>query len=176
MASTEILIHKDLSSSFLSDVYPDVKELPLLHDILCLATEYLCETKYRKNCYKGSMVNEKKYGIWTWKDKKGLTVECSYKNGYKHGKYVEKWSDGSNHEILCEGEYENGEKNGRWTSQKNNLIIECSYKNGYKHGSYVERYMNNKKISSEGVYKKGEKHGVFICYRMDGSIWTKNQY
>jgi antitoxin component YwqK of YwqJK toxin-antitoxin module len=47
---------------------------------------------------------------------------------------------------------------------------------GRRHGLWVERYITKNQIMSKGEYIHGKKHGTWIGYHKDGSIWYKDTY
>ena len=67
--------------------------------------------------------------------------------------------------VKEEGNYKDGNKDGKWTSycEHGNIIEEGNYKDGKKHGKWIS-YLEDGQIWYEENYKDGEEHGEFILY------------
>ena len=84
-------------------------------------------------------------------DSLNFEFEGEYLYGKKwNGKCIEYYF----RKIIFEGEYINGEKNGREYNSEGNLIFEGKYKNGKKF--FGKEYDNNKNLIFEGKYKDGK--------------------
>ena len=83
-----------------------------------------------------------------------LIYEGEYLNGEKNGKGKEYYFHG---ELLFEGEYLNGEKNGKGKEYyfHGELLFEGEYLNGEKNGKGKEYYANGK-LKFEGEYLNGK--------------------
>ena len=81
----------------------------------------------------------------------------------------------SDNKLVFEGEYLNGEKNGKIKEydEQNYLVFEGEYKNGLKNGKVKEYYCNNRK-KFEGEYLNGLKNGYGIEY--DNGIIFEGEY
>ena len=120
-----------------------------------------------------------------------IKTEGDYKNGLKHGTWIQLYQNGQKYceETYDEGKkieiekrwYENGKKqseipykndkmNGVWHYWHNNgkKKWEATYKNGIPNGSFIEWYKNgNKKY--EGKLKDIWRVGEWIYYNEDGT-------
>lgn len=94
-------------------------------------------------------------------------VSGNYDEGDKDGKWFYKIGD-----EYSEGEYYFGQKTGEWETfyypeMKIKEIVR--YSEGKKTGKYKE-YYKNKKQKAIGAYASGEKNGKWIYYNEDGSV------
>lgn len=71
-----------------------------------------------------------------------------YRNGERHGHWIERWANG----IVTEGPMVNGKANGHW----------------------VEYYGNG--TSGEGPIVNGEPHGHWVLYKVNGDAWLDIEY
>ena len=94
----------------------------------------------------------------------------SFKDGQKHGRWVESFFDGIIHWSITEGSYVDGQKHGRWIQrdQDGNVETGGSYVEGKQHGHWVERNMGGR--VQEGPYVAGDKHGHWVQRNRDGSV------
>jgi len=82
-----------------------------------------------------------------------LIFEGEYLNGERNGKGKEYY----NGEIAFEGEYLNGKRNGNGKEYYyDKLIFEDEYLNGEKNGKGKEFYCKNDKLKFEGEYYNGK--------------------
>jgi len=67
--------------------------------------------------------------------------------------------------VKEEGNYKDGNKDGKWTSycEHGNIIEEGNYRDGKKHGKWTS-YFDDGQIWYVGNYKDGKKHGEFVYY------------
>ena len=84
-------------------------------------------------------------------------IICEIKEGKGNMKEIDDY-----HNLIYEGEYLNGERNGKGKEYKyGKLIFEGEYLNGLRNGKVKEYYINiiNKKLTLlfEGEYKNGKK-------------------
>ena len=93
----------------------------------------------------------------------------SFKDGQKHGRWVEGFFDGIIHGSRMEGSYVNGQKHGHWVEDMagGQIVREGSYVEGKEHGDWVERWPIG---INEGPYVDGQKHGRWIRRDWDGNV------
>ena len=106
---------------------------------------------------------------------------------YKHysGRYIiyitnnyGKEYDGYNNDLLFEGEYLNGKRNGKGKEYDydGRLIFKGEYLNGKRHGKGKE-YGLEGKVSFDGEYLNGKKNGKGKRYDIvDGELYFKGEY
>lgn len=94
--------------------------------------------------------NDKLQGKYTeYKDKilapfnDSIDFICYYNNGEKHGRFERHDNDGN---IIEEGQYSNGKKNGQWRYFSDNFSCVLSYKNGCLNGKQLISYLNGGKL------------------------------
>ena len=126
---------------------------------------------------KGNIKYEIKYGKGYIKEYdyiNGLLIfEGEYLNGEINGKGKEYDHKGN---LIFEGNYINGVINGIGKEyDEGNLIFEGEYKNGKKNGRGIE-YDKNCKILFEGEYINGEKNGKGIEYDKYGNFIFEGLY
>ncbi len=85
-----------------------------------------------------------------WYENGQKWLECTYKNGVKHG--------------LCQIWYESGQK-----------YMEYTYQNGFKHGDYQWWY-DNGQIANKYTYQNGILHGLYLFWYENGQKWTEFTY
>jgi len=85
-------------------------------------------------------------------------------------KAIEYYYDFKDRSKIFEGEYSNGQRNGKGKEFYNNGILrfEGEYLNGNRHGN-GKKYLSNGKLFFEGEYRFGEKNGKGKIY-FDGKI------
>ena len=83
-----------------------------------------------------------------------IIVEGKYRNGKKDGKWTTRWGNGQKWE---EGSYKDSKKYGKWTTWRENgqKQEEGTYKDGKKHGKWTTWYENGQK-NFERSYKDGK--------------------
>ena len=99
----------------------------------------------------------------TLQNEMGINITDYEKNSkiyiiYKENNIVEEY-DSANAEIIFEGEYLNGKRNGKgkeYNYHKNEVIFEGEYLNGKRNGKGKE-YDNYKNLIFEGEYVNGKK-------------------
>jgi len=96
-----------------------------------------------------------------------LVFEGEYLNGERNGKGKYYW----NNKILFEGEFLNGERNGKGKEyeQSDNLIFEGEYSKGKKNGKGKDYFFNNGQLLFEGKYLNDKKWNG-IGYNSKGKI------
>ena len=81
-------------------------------------------------------------------------------------------------QILYEGEYSNGERNGKGREYKSdlikNLIFEGEFLFGKRNG--IGKEYNKNTIIYEGEYSKGERHGKGKEYDNNGKLIFEGEY
>ena len=97
---------------------------------------------------------------------------------WKEGKgFVKEYDKKGN--ILFEGEYINGERNGKgkeYNDYNYKLRFEGEYINGLKNGKGKEYDRYNGKLKFEGEYLNGERNGKGKEYNYDGEIVFEGEY
>ena len=78
--------------------------------------------------------------------------------------------------LIFEGEFSNGHKNGKGKEYDNNrLIFEGEYINGERNG-YGKEYYDNKKLKFEGEYHYGIRNGKGKEYYKNGELKFEGEY
>lgn len=87
------------------------------------------------------------------------------------GTYTE-WDEQGN--VLVEGNYKEGKKDGQWNYYHPNGLLQSSsqWQNGLQQGIYIT-YNKKGDKTSEGYFRNGLKDGVFISYYPDDKIKTR---
>ena len=79
--------------------------------------------------------------------------------------------------IIYEGEYLNGQKNGKGKEYKNGkLIFEGEFLNGIQWNGIRKEYNWNDKLSYEGEYLNGQKNGKGKEYWDNGNLRFEGEY
>jgi len=118
-------------------------------------------------------------GCWTWNeivtDNEMLEWSGRCKNGLLHGRGEEAWRDSRN-ESTGTGSYKNGKKHGNWVEQlgSGDAPDEGPYKNGKRHGRWVLRLAND--LVMDGSFKDGNLHGQWVLRFADGGILRRECY
>ena len=101
----------------------------------------------------------------------------SFKDGQKHGRWVEGFFDGIIHGSRMEGSYVNGQKHGQWVEDMagGQFVRKGFYVDGQKHGHWVELH-GPSGDAWEGSYVDGQKHGRWIQRDQDGNVETGGSY
>ena len=120
------------------------------------------ESSYKKYCFKESpsYMNERYIAVDFHKIKVFKEFEGEYLNGQRNGKGKEYYNNGK---LKFEGEYLKGKKwNGIGYDINNNKVYEL------KHGSgYIKEYYADGKLKIEGEYLNGERNGKFKEYNIE---------
>ena len=78
--------------------------------------------------------------------------------------------------LVYEGEFSNGHKNGKGKEYDNNrLIFEGEYINGERNG-YGKEYYDNEKLKFEGEYHYGIRNGKGKEYYKNGELKFEGEY
>ena len=113
-------------------------------------------------------------------------VQRSYKDGVKHGEWVEFDANGL---VKTKSEFSEGQlqkkvgfENGKETTEERyeyyengQLWIRENYKDGQQHG-LTELYYENGQLSIKGNFKNGEQHGLLKYFSEDGSLQRSYKY
>ena len=150
------------------------KEFNLKTGELRFEGEYLYDFKIKgKEYIEGRLEYEGEY-FWNKKwngkgyDENGNIIYI-LKNG--RGKFKDYNNSG---ELIFDGEYLNGKKNGMMKEYCNGkLIFDGEYLNGEKHGK-IKEYWNGK-LTFDGEYLNGKKHGMIKEY-WDGKLTFDGEY
>lgn len=121
------------------------------------------EGKFRKGKLSGTW-------IWYYSDN-DLHREESYFNGREEGMFTEFDEYG---EVVAQGDYIDGYKDGRWFYKDGDLIKKGSYKDGLKDGMWNYYYLNGN-ILFTGNYIQGNPDGKHKFYH-DNKILKKDTY
>ena len=89
-----------------------------------------------------------------------------------YSKYIEYAKDGT---PLCEGEFDNGKKIGKWTYYFDSKKVksEVNYANDEMNGK-ISDYLENGYLKSEGNYLNGVKNGKWIYYNNTNKSYEEN--
>lgn len=111
--------------------------------------------------------------IWKWyyKDGSPRVIE-QYFEGEREGDYVE-YSD--NGDIMMQGEYVNGNKEGDWKTDVNGFIEEGTYLENVKDGEWKYYYAKDT-LYFTGRFIDGNPDGEHIWYYRNGTIKTIGNY
>lgn len=110
-------------------------------------------------------------------DENGITeMLAEDENGIRQGKYF-KYENGK---LKEEGNYKDGEKDGKWIyyiidQERSLLQKEVNYKNGQLDGEYKSFYLYGG-IKEEGQYLNDLKEGEWKEYYEDGELKEKSNY
>ena len=137
--------------------------------------------KYKNLIYEGEYFNGKKHGQGKEYNKNGI-YEVEYLNGEKISeKYISKIKKQNeikkeyykNEKLKFEGEYLNGNRNGKGKEYDTFgiLLYEGEYLNGMRNGKGIE-YNENCKYAFKGEYLNGRRwNGISYHYSSDGTIF-----
>ena len=106
---------------------------------------------------------------------------------YKHftGRYIiydskriVKEYNGEDDELIFEGEYLNGKRNGKGKEylNENTLLFEGEYLNGKRNGKGKEYFGKINKLRFEGEYLNGKRNGKGKEYDYDGILKFEGEY
>ena len=116
------------------------------------------------------------YGIYEYDNYlTRFTFEGEYINGEMNGKGKE--YDEYNNELIYEGEFKNRKRNGKGKAKENYKTLfhyEGEFIDNLKEG-YGKEYFNDILIY-EGEYKKGRKNGKGKEYFIDGKLKSEGEY
>ncbi len=124
---------------------------------------------------KGKFFKTKKDGKWEYLGQAGNVVFTEfYENGEKNGLFTTYYPTGEIYEVI---KWANGVKDGgSITYFQNGLIMSSvSYKNGKEHGPVISYYYTGKK-RIEGFYNNGFKDGVWKVYTPDEKVMNEIKY
>ena len=104
-----------------------------------------------------------------------LIFEGEYLNGERNGNGKE--YNGYNI-IIFEGQYKNGKRNGKGKEYNNDgyLIYDRYFLNGEKHDGKREEYYYNGIIKFKGEYLNGKKNGKVQEYNENGKLLFEGEY
>ena len=124
--------------------------------------------KYNKNMQTKININLLYYKIFSG----NYTTIYDDNNDNKRGKIFDEYKN----QIIFEGEFSNGKKNGIGKEYINErLIFEGEYVNGEKKGKWKE-YYDNERIKYEGEYHYGERNGKGKEYYKNGELKFEGEY
>jgi len=122
---------------------------------------------------KGTYADGRKGGSWKWYYPDGsVKREESFYMGYEDGYYVEYDKAGN---IIVEGEYIDGEREGKWLYDVGDHIEKGKYIIGLKDGLWQYFYKNGN-IAYEGEYIQGNPDGKHRFYYEDGTLKEEQIY
>jgi len=123
----------------------------------------------------GSFKNGKRDGYWKYTHKKNNQVlsEGSYRNGFKHSKWIIRWPNGN---LFRSMEYNHGLPVGEWYEMNENgkrQMGYCSFKNG---NGFWKRMYENGQESEIGSFSNGLKTGKWKYYYESGNLKVEGTY
>ena len=112
--------------------------------------------------WSGKGYNEKREIVYQIKDGKGYAKEYNWFNGH----------------LIYEGEYLNGERNGKGKeyNSEDELIFEGEYVNGYRWNGKGKEYNYYGELMFEGEYINGKWNGKGKEYYADGNFEFEGEY
>lgn len=101
-------------------------------------------------------------------------IVIDYKNGLKHGKYVNFDFYGNKY---IEGTYLNNSAHDewKWYHENGKVKIQLNYLNGNLDGKYL-RYYDNGILEDDDYYINGDAHGTWKSYYENGNLNTVTEY
>ena len=86
--------------------------------------------------------------------------------------------NGENESLIFEGEYLNGQRNGKGKEywRNNRMIFEGKYLNGKRNGKGREYDFSNSKLIFEGEYINGKRNGKGKEYWSNGILFFEGEY
>jgi uncharacterized protein len=126
----------------------------------------------------------KENGLWLnyWENGK-IKNSGHFKNGVLHGKWESYFPNGI---MNISGEYKNGLKSGPWVDYYSNgkarelvtykvikvksKLNKTSYQESVRNGKYEAYSSKDFKLTEEGTFKNGKKHGLWIAYHPGGRL------
>lgn len=116
------------------------------------------------------------YGVnkWEYYRKNKLNSSVHFKDGYLDGSYTEYYPGG---DIKIKGEYQKGQKNGKWETLKDDGTIKLT--EVYDTGSLTQKitYYTDGTVDMERNYKNGKEHGISRQYTYpDGELKSEKNY
>jgi antitoxin component YwqK of YwqJK toxin-antitoxin module len=131
-----------------------------------------------------NIIEESKYNKEIWKYKEFILLECNYKNGKFHGRYLKNYKYSETKYIECY--YDNGILHGSYKEydMRGNIRINTFYNNGKLNGMYELtftncNYNNINNLSykfSKINYKNGKLDGPYINYYFNGNKYIECNY
>ena len=120
-------------------------------------------------------------GIWEY-DGPFVSIRTTYRDWRKNGHHRE-WTS-QNGEILVEGNYKDGKKDGLWTQYRQGGDYDNStgiklFQNTYKDGrinGLTRKYYSSGEKELEGYLKGTQKIGLWTFYLKDGSVLEVKDY
>ena len=103
-----------------------------------------------------------------------LIFEGQYLNGKRNGPGKE-YSKGN---LIFEGEYLNGEKNGKGIeyNEKGKILFEGEYLNGKKNNGKIKEFFKNGNLKFESEYVNGKRNGKSKDYNIDRNLVFDGEY
>ncbi len=110
--------------------------------------------------------------IWYYKNGNKKRVE-NYLSGKLEGEYIE-FDSAEN--VILQGEYFDDVRIGKWVYNVGDIIEEGNYELGEKDGNWTHYYSNTGKIRFTGYYKKGDPDKTHKWYYPNGNIEMFGDY
>ena len=107
---------------------------------------------------------------------KGNEVKCIEGGEHAEGPYV-KWFDATGKTIQIQGEFKDGEKHGRWIENypDGDPKEETEYKNGKREGEHQAFWKNDQK-RVEGEYWENKRQGIWRWWFGNGQRKMEGEY
>lgn len=122
---------------------------------------------------KGSYKEDLPVGAWKWFYTSGASHrEELYRRGKEDGHAIEYDSLGN---VITEGDYVDGLKNGKWYLTVNDHSEEGEYVDGERHGEWIWKYPNGEK-AFVGEFQNGTPIGKHKYFYANGNNKMKGSY
>lgn len=113
-------------------------------------------------------------GTWKWYYESGqLLREEVYSEGLRNGVMTEYDENGN---IITQGEYIDGQKEGHWFFQMDDYREEGDYVAGERNGVWKHTYTPSGKQRFEGSFVNGVPDGKQTWWHENGRIWQEGRY
>lgn len=116
----------------------------------------------------------KPHGDWVWYyDNGAVKREETYFNGLEDGVIIEYSEEG---EIITQGQYLEGFKDGEWVINSGDYIEKGSYIDGMMYGNWEGIYRSTGKTAFKGEYIDDEPNGKHVYYHVNGRKLLEGKY
>jgi uncharacterized protein len=113
-------------------------------------------------------------GKWLWYHENGkVLIDENYKGGKREGVFSEYDTDGN---IITQGEYLDGLKEGKWIYQLKDYREEGNYKQDNRDSVWVHYFVGKNQTKYKGNFIDGEADGKHTMYYENGNIWYEGKF